>query len=218
MSSTLFITGTDTDVGKTFVACALLRRLRADGLIATPFKPVASGCEMTAQGLRSADAAALREASGVELTEDELNPLRYEPAIAPHLAAAERGERIDLATLDAAHANLTKRFDRIVAEGAGGWLTPLDDDLTLGDWVAGHGWPVLLVVGLRLGCLNHALLSAEAIARRTRLVGWVANLRGAEPPALAGNLDYLTRRLGLPCWLQRGDPMAPEGAAAGLFD
>ncbi|MDP3857511.1 MAG: ATP-dependent dethiobiotin synthetase BioD, partial [Stagnimonas sp.] len=105
----------------------------------------------------------------------------------------------------------------VIAEGAGGWLTPLAPELSLGDWVAGQGWPVLLVVELRLGCLNHALLSAEAIRRRTRLAGWVANVRNPGMDRLEANLDSLSARLGAPAWVQRQAPMAPVEVLAGLL-
>lgn len=217
MSQTLFVTGTDTDAGKTWVACALLRRLRAEGIVACGYKPVASGCEAGPEGLRSGDALALIEASGSGAAYADVNPYAFAPAIAPHLAAAEAGVVIDPARLAAAHAHLATRHDRVIAEGAGGWLTPLGGGLLLGDWVAGQGWPVLLVVELRLGCLNQALLSAEAITRRTRLAGWVANVRDPAMPRLEGNLAHLEAALGAPAWVQRQAPTAPAGALPRLF-
>lgn len=217
MSRTLFVTGTDTDAGKTWVACALLRRLRADGIRACGYKPVASGCIETAEGLRSEDALALIAAAGSTAAYDDINPLAFAPAIAPHLAAAEAGIAIDPARLEAAHARLARTHEVVIAEGAGGWLTPLAEDLLLGDWVVAQGWPVLLVVGLRLGCLNHALLSAEAIARRGRLAGWVANIRDGSMPRLEGNLADLESRLGRPAWVQRQAPMAPSGVSDRLL-
>lgn len=213
MSRTLLITGTDTDAGKTYVACALLRRLRVDGLRVCGFKPVASGCIETEDGWRSADALALAEAAGSAVSYDDLNPYAFGPAIAPHLAAEEIGQRIDPERLVAAHARLAAAHHTVIAEGAGGWLTPLGPDLSLGDWVAAQGWPVLLVVQLRLGCLNHALLSAEAIQRRTRLAGWVANLADPSMPRLEANLASLSARLGPPAWVQRQEPLAPSGVA-----
>lgn len=217
MSRTLFVTGTDTDAGKTWVACALLRRLRAAGIAACGYKPVASGCEASPQGLRSADALALNEAGGSAAAYADVNPYAFAPAIAPHLAAVEAGVAIEPARLLAAHARLAAAHAVVVAEGAGGWLTPLDASLRLGDWVAVQGWPVLLVVELRLGCLNHALLSAEAITRRTRLAGWVANLRDPDMPRLEGNLATLESALGAPAWVQRQSPMAPSEALPRLF-
>lgn len=197
---TLFVTGTDTGVGKTRVACALIRLARARGIDACGFKPVASGCERVDGRLRNQDALALQAASGGAEPYEAVNPFTFEPAIAPHLAAREAGRRIDIGTLDAAHAALATRHELIVVEGAGGWQVPLDDGYTLADWVGGHRWPVLLVVGLRLGCLNHALLSAESIARRTALAGWIANRL---PPAQArwqDNVADLRARLPAPLW------------------
>jgi len=217
MSRTLFITGTDTDAGKTYVACALLRRLREQGLAARGFKPVASGCTRTDAGWRSADALDLIAASSSAAVYEDHNPYAFGPAIAPHLAAAEAGVAIQPERLSAAHARLALGQDWLIAEGAGGWLTPLGADLSLGDWVAAQGWPVLLVVELRLGCLNHALLSAEAIRRRTRLAGWVANIRNPGMDRLDANLAELEARLGAPFWVQRTTPMAPVEALPRLL-
>lgn len=214
---TLFVTGTDTDAGKTYVASALLRRLRQDGLKVCGYKPVASGCLETPDGWRSEDALALIAASGSRAAYDEVNPYAFGPAIAPHLAAAEQGQVIVPARLVEAHARLAASHSVVIAEGAGGWLTPLGPDLLLGDWVAAQGWPVLLVVELRLGCLNHALLSAEAIRRRTRLAGWVGNLRNPDLPRLQGNLETLEKHLGAPVWLQRQAGEAPAKLASRLF-
>ena len=210
---TLFVTGTDTGVGKTRIAAALIGLARARGIDACGYKPVASGCSRGGAGaLRNEDALALQAASdGVEAYE-AINPLAFEPAIAPHLAAREAGTPILLEALDAAHAQLASRHELIVVEGAGGWQVPLNDDTTVADWVAGRQWPVLLVVGLRLGCLNHALLSAESIARRTRLVGWVANQLPPRQLRWAENLDSLVARLQVPLWGVIGEGI--DGPAA----
>lgn len=218
MSQTLFVTGTDTDAGKTVVSCALLRGLAAAGVAACGFKPVASGAEPSSQGLASADALALQAASVRGASLAEINPLLFAPAIAPHLAAAAAGQPIDPAALVAAHARLAARYPVIVAEGAGGWLTPLGDTLLLGDWVAQQGWPVLLVVRIRLGCLNHALLTAEAIAARgVRLVGWVANLAPPISDEAEGMIATLSARLGAPLWRQGAGAAAPSSAVSALL-
>ncbi len=209
MSTTLFVTGTDTGVGKTRIACALLRRIRAEGCTAAGFKPVASGALRTAQGLRNDDALALQAASSPGLGYDEVNPYCFEPAIAPHLAAQEAGVEIDLAALNAAHARLAQRHDWVVVEGAGGWRVPLRAQAGFDDWVGRRGWPVLLVVAMRLGCINHALLSAESIRRRTRLLGWVANVLPPAQERLAENLETLTALLPEPLLAT-----AAEGAGA----
>lgn len=218
MTQTLFVTATDTDAGKTVVSVALLRGLASAGIAACGFKPVASGAEPHAGGLASADALALHAASAGGAGLAEINPLLFGPAIAPHLAAAALGRPIDPAALASAHARLAARYPVIVAEGAGGWLTPLSDTLLLGDWVAAEGWPVLLVVRIRLGCLNHALLTAEAIRTRgVRLAGWVAN---PAPPASAQAgemIETLSHRLGPPLWVQQGHAEAPPAAIQTLF-
>ncbi len=198
--NTLFVTGTDTGVGKTRVATALLRRARLRGLHACGFKPVASGCEATAEGLRNDDALALLAESAPGLSYADINPVALAPAIAPHLAAAQAGIVIDPLRLAQAHARLAAAHERVVVEGAGGWRVPLNADTGFDDWVAAQRWPVVLVVGLRLGCINHALLSAESIRRRTTLAGWVANVLPPEQPHWRDNVATLRDRLGVPLW------------------
>lgn len=214
--ATIFITGTDTGVGKTHAACALIHALRRQGLTICGFKPVASGCEMTADGLRNDDALALQAAAGTKERYDQINPCAYAPAIAPHLAAAQAGRPVDRDLLDAAYARLAARYERVIVEGAGGWLVPLDERMTFADWVGAHEWPVVLVVGLRLGCINHALLSADAISRRTQLVGWIANQLPPLQPEWQGSLSSLERRMSAPLLGCLPEGLAPAQAAAGL--
>lgn len=197
---TLVVTGTDTGVGKTLVACALIERARARGMRVCGYKPVASGCVPGVQGLRNDDALALQAAAATSEPYERINPYAFEPAIAPHLAAALTGSTMDLDVLDRAHAELAARYELIVVEGAGGWQVPLNRTQTFADWVAHHRWPVLLVVGVRLGCLNHALLSAESIGRRTAMVGWVANVLPPAPPHWRENVETLRQRLLAPQW------------------
>jgi dethiobiotin synthetase len=197
---TLFITGTDTGVGKTAVAAALIRQARGQGIKVCGWKPVATGCERTREGLRNADALALQQAAGTDEPYERLNPCAFEAAVAPHLAAAREHRSIRLPDLDRAHRELAARYELIVAEGAGGWRVPLDETWTLGAWVAEREWPVLLVIGMRLGCLNHALISAETIARETRLAGWVANVLPPPMDLLVENVATLRARLAAPCW------------------
>jgi dethiobiotin synthetase len=197
---TLFVTGTDTAVGKTRAARALIRAARARGTRVCGWKPVATGCERTAAGLRNDDALALQQAAGTREPYELLNPCAYERAVAPHLAARLERRPIRVADLDHAHAELARRHELIVAEGAGGWRVPLDEAWTLGAWVSEREWPVLLVVGLRLGCLNHALLTAEAVARDTRLAGWIGNVLPPEMDLLEDNLATLRERIAAPCW------------------
>lgn len=199
MTKTLFITGTDTEIGKTHVACGLIRAARAAGLKVAPFKPVAAGCEHTAAGRRNDDAEALMAAAGGDWDYDTVNPYTLEAAIAPHLAAAEEGVSIDPERIRAAHAALAADADLVVAEGAGGWLVPLDGTLDTGGLVARMGWPVLLVVGMRLGCLNHALLSARTIAATNPLAGWVANVLPPAQPRWQANQASLAERIPQAC-------------------
>jgi len=208
-SATIFITGTDTGVGKTLVAQAVLLRLRAEGIAAAGFKPVAAGAERTGAGLRNDDALRLQAASAPGLDYGEVNPWCFEPPIAPHLAAQEAGAALTAQALDAAHARLAQAHDWVVTEGAGGWMVPLAPGLGFADWVERRRWPVLLVVGMRLGCINHALLSAEAIRRRTRLLGWVANVLPPQQERLRGNIDSLRALLPEPLLAT-----VPAGASA----
>lgn len=207
--ATIFITGTDTGVGKTLVATGVLLGLRDAGCRAAGFKPLASGARRTPAGLRNDDALALLAASAPGLDYMAVNPWCFEPPIAPHLAAREAGVELHLDALDRAHDALAAQHQRVVVEGAGGWLVPLNDRDSTADWVARRGWPVLLVVGMRLGCINHALLSAEAIARRAPLLGWVANVLPPAQDRLEQNLQALCERMPAPLLA-----VIPEGATA----
>jgi dethiobiotin synthetase len=177
----LFVTGTDTGVGKTLVSAALLHGLARAGVRAVGMKPVASGCRRTADGLRSDDALLLVRHSNVSAPYGEVNPIAFEPAIAPHIAAAEAGERIDLARIVQTSHALAARADRVVVEGVGGWRVPLNEREDVADLARLMGLPVVLVVGLRLGCLNHARLTADAlVAARVPWAGWVASAVDAQ--------------------------------------
>ena len=170
----LFITGTDTGVGKTRVACAIVRALVVAGVRAAGMKPVAAGIDESANC--NADVAALAAADGLDLALHERNPYAFHAAIAPHLAARDEGVRIELAAIAAAWRRIAEVADAVVVEGAGGALVPLGGGLDMLDIACRLRLPVLLVVGLRLGCLNHALLTARAIeARGLVMAGWVAN-------------------------------------------
>lgn len=195
----LFVSGTDTDCGKTHVATALLLALRDAGIEAAGYKPVSAGCELTDEGLRNADALALQAASMPGLGYEQVNPFAFAPPIAPHLAAADVGVRPTVAELLAGARALEAKSDWLVVEGAGGFMVPVNETESLADLVAVAGWPVILVVGMKLGCLNHALLSAESIARRSRLLGWVGNVLPPEQPRLDDNLDTLRARMPAPC-------------------
>ncbi|AUG04681.1 dethiobiotin synthase [Pseudomonas sp. 09C 129] len=201
MSRAYFVTGTDTDVGKTTVAAGLLHAARLSGLSTAAGKPVASGCELTPAGLRNADALALLAECSLPLTYDEVNPLAFEPAIAPHLAAREAGMALTVQALLAPMRQvLAKGADFTLIEGAGGWRVPLADQDNLSDLAMALDLPVILVVGVRLGCINHALLTAEAIAQDgLQLAGWVANIIEPKTSRLEENLAALAERLPAPC-------------------
>ncbi|OLF51594.1 dethiobiotin synthase [Pseudomonas chlororaphis] len=201
MNRAYFITGTDTDVGKTTIAAGLLHTARLSGLSTAAGKPVASGCDLTPKGLRNADALALLAECSLPLTYDEVNPLAFEPAIAPHLAAREAGVVLTVQSLlTPMRQLLAKGADFTLVEGAGGWRVPLAGQDNLSDLAMALDLPVILVVGVRLGCINHALLTAEAIAQDgLQLAGWVANIIEPKTARLEENLATLAERLPAPC-------------------
>lgn len=210
MSKAYFIAGTDTDVGKTTIAAGLLYAARQLGLSTLAAKPVASGCAVTAKGLRNSDALALIDESSIKLPYEAVNPFAFEPAIAPHVAAREVGVALEVQTLrEAMRHVLEQGADFTLVEGAGGWRVPLSDQANLSDLAVALKLPVILVVGVRLGCINHALLSAEAIARDgLQLAGWVANIVDPRTSRLEDNLSSLAERLPAPClgrvpWLKQ---------------
>ncbi|MBC3434761.1 dethiobiotin synthase [Pseudomonas sp. BW16M2] len=220
MSQAYFIAGTDTDVGKTTIAAGLLHAARQLGLSTLAAKPVASGCVVTAKGLRNSDALALIDESSVKLSYEAVNPFAFEPAIAPHVAAREAGVALSVPALrDAMQQVLAQHADFTLIEGAGGWRVPLSDHANLSDLAIALKLPVILVVGVRLGCINHALLSAEAIARDgLQLAGWVANIVDPRTSRLEENLSSLAERLPAPClgrvpWLKQA---GAEAVAAHL--
>lgn len=193
-----FITGTDTGVGKTLVSQAMLQALVHAGRRAVGMKPVASGCESTPAGLRSADALVLMAAGNVPADYAEVNPCAFALPTAPHLAAAAAGTAIDIDQLVAAYRRLAARAEAVVVEGVGGWLVPIAAGSTMADFVRRLDLPVILVVGLRLGAINHALLTSESIrSHGCRLAGWVANHPAG--PAPDGYRDALAERLAAPC-------------------
>ncbi len=199
MSTGVFVTGTDTSVGKTLAACALLRALGGTGMAVSGYKPVAAGAELVDGFLRNDDAVWLQRCSSTRPEYDEVNPVALEAAIAPHIAAHDAAVELDLGRLVAAHQRLADKSDFVVTEGAGGWLVPLGDGLQFSDLAVALDVPVILVVGMRLGCLNHALLTAESIAGHgARLGGWIANTLEPGMTALAENLATLERGLAAP--------------------
>lgn len=201
MTHAYFVTGTDTEIGKTTIAAGLLHAARLRGLSTAAAKPVASGCVASTDGLRNDDALSLLAQCSLPLRYEEVNPLAFEPAIAPHLAAREAGVQLDVASLlGPTKAILAKGADFALVEGAGGWRVPLAGAENLSDFAVALGLPVILVVGVRLGCINHAVLSAEAIARDgLQLAGWVANVVDPQTSRLEENLATLAERLPAPC-------------------
>ncbi len=199
MSRSFFLTGTDTGIGKTFASCALLRTWRAQGLRASGMKPVASGSQLTLAGLRNEDALALIAASDPAPAYEDCNPCAYEPPIAPHVAARLAQRPITLDAIAAAHARLLSGAERIVVEGVGGWLAPLSATLNQSDLVHALDLPVLQVVGIKLGCINHALLSARAIrADRCTLLGWIANRVDPDMPNADDSIEAIAARIDAP--------------------
>jgi len=196
----LFVTGTDTGVGKTRMAAALCAAFVAAGRRVAAMKPVASGCESTPQGLRNEDALALLDSINVRAAYSDVNPYAFAPAIAPHIAAAEAGQTIDFDLLDRRYERLALQSDVTIVEGAGGWLVPLDARRTFADLAVRWRLDVVLIVGLRLGCLNHALLTVEAIQRRgLRLAGWVGNSIDPNYARPDENLETLRGAIAAPC-------------------
>ena len=202
MSEAFFVTGTDTGVGKTLVSAAFLHAAALRGLRSLGLKPLASGSERAADGrLLNEDALALQQAASIKLPYEAVNALSLEPAIAPHLAAEEHGLRLSAHALaEHCRGQMGHGHDLLLVEGAGGWRVPLNDTETLADLAQLLDLPVILVVGLRLGCVNHALLSAEAIAADgLRLAGWVGSQIDPGMPRLEQNLSTLEARLPAPC-------------------
>lgn len=201
MSKGIFITGTDTGVGKTLVSTALLSLLNQAGLRTAAMKPVASGSELTDEGLRNADALALRAAATVSVNYEITNPYAFAPPIAPHLAAQLVGVSIDLEKIKAGYGALARQADVVIVEGAGGWRVPLGGGQFLSDLAEQLQLDVILVVGLRLGCLNHASLTAEAILRggRSKLLAWVGNQIDPGYALIDENIAALKTLLPCPC-------------------
>lgn len=194
-----FITGTDTGIGKTMVAAAIVRSLAVRGVRVAGMKPVASGCRQTAAGPRNEDAEQLIAAASVQLDYDLINPYAFEPAIAPHLAAVELGVTIELETILDCYERIASQVSSVIVEGVGGWRVPLGRVITTEHMAKALNLPVILVVGVRLGCLNHALLSAGAInGSGLKLAGWVANQVDPEIERLQENIETLKQRIEAP--------------------
>lgn len=172
----VFVTATDTGVGKTQVTLGIMRCLQIQGLKVAGMKPIASGCWHTEDGLRNADALSIQQHCSISLPYSDINPFAFEPPIAPHIAAEESGVAISMVAITQAYQRMLRQVDWCIVEGVGGWLVPISARHTVADLAQSLDLPVVLVVGIRLGCLNHTLLSVESIQRgHLRLLGWVAN-------------------------------------------
>jgi dethiobiotin synthetase len=191
---TYFVTGTDTEVGKTFITLQLLRYFEKQGVSTLALKPIASGCEETAKGLVNKDALALQAAASIKLPYHHINPFAFLPPIAPHIAAKQAGVNLSAATLTQTLTPILQTPANIkLIEGAGGWLLPLNETETLADYVETLNVKIILVVKMQLGCLNHALLTAKNIQDRgLTLAGWVANTIGEPMPCLKNNIETLS--------------------------
>ena len=213
-----FVTGTDTEVGKTLIAAAVLTLAREQGLRCAALKPIAAGCSREDGRLVNDDALQLMAASGTDLDYGTVNPIALEPAIAPHIAAEQAGITLSATKLSAhCRAALAGAFDFAIVEGAGGWFVPLNASETLADVCLDLRARPILVVGMKLGCLNHAFLTVDAIARAGgEMAGWVANCAGPEMPVFEQNVATLRERLAAPCLgvvPHLGPAASPQAAA-----
>lgn len=201
MAKSYFITGTDTSVGKTCVAAALLHLAAKGGLATAAVKPIAAGCEQTEQGLRNDDALILQRECTLSLEYQQINPVALEPAIAPHLAAEQAGKRLSNARLAGyCRGVMMSGADFVVIEGAGGWRVPINSVEKLSGLAKELNLSVIMVVGIRLGCINHALLTAEAIGRDGLILsGWIANCCEDGMPCYQENINTLKQLLPAPC-------------------
>ncbi len=191
-----FITGTDTGVGKTLISCALLHGFAAQGKLVSGFKPVAAGCD---ENDHNEDALALRAASTLQLAYGQVNPYCFPRAIAPHIAARHVGVRIEMHRILTSYDELAGQADEVIVEGAGGLLVPLNKEFTFVDMLRELDIPVILVVGMRLGCINHALLTMSALEEhQIECAAWVANVLDDTMPALQENIETLRELIAAP--------------------
>lgn len=199
MINAFFIAGTDTDVGKTVASKAILQAIASKGFTTIGYKPVAAGCERTEQGLRNSDALHLMKVATQEMPYDDVNPYALELPASPHIAARHENLTIDYKVLSDKLAYLKTKADTVLVEGAGGWRVPVSDTDCLSSWVKQEKLPVVLVVGVKLGCLSHALLTAESIeADGLTIVGWVANRINPGTEHYAEIIEVLESRIRAP--------------------
>ena len=199
MRKGIFITGTDTDVGKTTVALGLISALQEKGLRVGVMKPVSAGCEQTSDGLRNEDAVLLIRQASMDFPYEIVNPYAFEPAVAPHIAAAEAGIEIDIEVIRQCYLKIAEKVDIVIVEGAGGWLVPINQNETMADVVKALSLDVITVVGIRLGCLNHALLTSQSIgASGLNHRGWIANHLFSNVKSAKENINTLRDRIPAP--------------------
>jgi dethiobiotin synthetase len=200
MSSGYFITGTDTECGKTEITLGLMHLFQAKGKSVLGMKPVASGAQVTEDGLRNDDAQRILQQCSDPIPYDLVNPYAFEPPIAPHLASSMAEQKIGFELILECYERLATMSDLVLVEGVGGWRVPLSEDGDVSDLAKALNLPVILVVGMKLGCINHALLSAESIqAKGLFLVGWVANIMDPQMLELEANLESLSNKINAPC-------------------
>jgi len=197
---TFFITGTDTDIGKTICCKALLQAANKQNMATLAYKPIAAGCEITEAGLRNEDALILQQNCTIDLPYQAVNPIALQLPIAPHIAANLENNPINIDLITQGLQNLQhKDADLLIVEGAGGWRLPLNNKQMLSDWVVEQNLPVILVVGIKLGCLNHALLTYETIVNDgLNVVAWIANQLQPDMAYYQQNLQMLTQKIAAP--------------------
>lgn len=194
----VFITGTDTGIGKTHVTLACLQALQQDGIKVAGMKPVASGAQLVDDQLRNEDALLMQQMMELDVPYEMINPYCFEQAVSPHIAAQQAGIEIDLQRIKQNYQQLTEIAEYVIVEGVGGWLAPLSKQVTVADLAGELKLPVILVVGIRLGCLNHARLSFEVIKNSdVQFAGWVANHLQTDMQFATEQVEYLSQQLGI---------------------
>jgi len=199
MTQSYFVTGTDTGIGKTYISLALIKYLQQQGQTVLGMKPVASGCERLEEGLRNEDALLLQAAASIKIAYESINPYAFELAVSPHIAAAQAGEEIKIQTIVKQYKDLSAMTDTVIVEGVGGWLVPLNQEQTVADLAVQLNLPVIVVVGMRLGCINQARLTFESIRQRgVTCKGWVANCIDPDMQALNENIETIQQGANMP--------------------
>lgn len=220
MAKGFFITGTDTGVGKSFISAVLMKTLQQMGLQVAGMKPVASGCELTPEGLHNEDALLLQRHASQPADYSLINPYAFAPPIAPHLAAQQVGVTIEFAPILERFVKLQQMSDVVVVEGAGGWLVPLNEHQSIADLAAALQLPVIIVVAIRLGCINHALLTAQAVrASGCTLAGWIANHTQPMDEHRVETIQSISHRIAAPQLGEIGfDDLAQPGSWVTALD